>query len=236
MFYNLSQGRDMMSGKIKSFGLMVLGILLLGACTTTYRADVTRFHELTEPEGESFIVIAKSEDKKDSLELKSYAALISEHLRMEGYTPAGTGTPEVIVKIDYAISPPIQQTRREGYPGPFFGGFYYHGGGYYSGLPYYYPYYSPIGYRRHGYGYGYGYGFGYYPYPRTYVVYERALEMVIERNGGGVLFEGLVKSVGREKDLTKIIPVLARAMFTNFPGESGTTERIKIKSDRGAKY
>ena len=232
----------MMSGKIKSFGLLVLGILLLGACATTYRADVTRFHELTGARGETFIIIAKSEDKKGSLELKSYAALISEHLRMEGYTPAGTETPEIIVKIDYAVSPPIARTRRTAYPGPFFGGFYYHGGHYYGGLPYYYyphyhySYYVPFGYRGHGFGYGYGYGLGYSSYRTAYTVYERALEMVIERNGGGVLFEGLVKSVGREKNLTKIMPVLVRAMFTNFPGESGVTERIKIKSDGGGGY
>ena len=230
----------MMSGKIKSFGLLVLGILLLGACATTYRADVTRFHELTGPRGETFIIIAKSEDKKGSLELKSYAALISEHLRMEGYTPAGNETPEIIVKIDYAVSPPIERTRRTAYPGPFFGGFYYHGGHYYGGLPYYYyphynyPYYGSLGYR--GYGFGYGYGLGYSSYRTTTIVYERALEMVIEQNGGGVLFEGLVKSVGREKNLTKIMPVLVRAMFTNFPGESGVTERIKIKSDGGGGY
>ena len=230
----------MMSGKIKSFGLLVLGILLLGACATTYRTDVTRFHELTGPRGETFIVIAKSEDKKGSLELKSYAALISEHLRMEGYTPAGNETPEIIVKIDYAVSPPIERTRRTAYPGPFFGGFYYHGGHYYGGLPYYYyphynyPYYGSLGYR--GYGFGYGYGLGYSSYRTTTIVYERALEMVIEQNGGGVLFEGLVKSVGREKNLTKIMPVLVRAMFTDFPGESGATERIKIKSDGGGGY
>ena len=230
----------MMSGKIKSFGLLVLGILLLGACATTYRADVTRFHELTGPRGETFIIIAKSEDKKGSLELKSYAALISEHLRMEGYTPAGHETPEIIVKIDYAVSPPITRTRRTAYSAPFFGGFYYHGGSYYGGLPYYYYphydylYYGPFGYR--GYGFGYGYGLGYSSYRTTTIVYERALEMVIERNGGGVLFEGLVKSVGREKNLTKIMPVLVRAMFTNFPGESGVTERIKIKSDGGGGY
>ncbi len=210
----------MMFGKIKSFGFLVLGILFLGACTTTYRADVTRFHELTEARGETFIVVAKSKQKEGSLELKSYSAMVSDYLRTEGFVPAGTGTPEVTVKIDYAVSPPIQQTRRRAYPGPFFGGFYYHSGGYHPGHGFGHGH--GFGGFGHGFG-GYGYGLGYYPYSYTYTVYERALEMVIERNGDGVLFEGLVKSVGREKALTKIMPVLVEAMFTNFPGESGTT-------------
>ena len=203
--------------------------LLLGACASSVRTDVTRFHDLTLPAGETFIVIAKTEDKKGSLELQNYARLVSQYLRAEGFTSAGEDTPDLIVQIDYSVSPPLERTRRSGYGFP-----YYYGGHFYSGF----------GHRRlghHGFGH---HGFGYYPYygsyynygSYTYTVYESRFDLSIKENSGVVVFEGRVTNLGRDRELPKIMPVLVEAMFTNFPGQSGATDRIKIKSAKGGEY
>ena len=57
--------------------------------------------------------------------------------------------------------------------------------------------------------------------------------MVIGENTGKVLFEGQASSVGRDRELPKVMPVLIEAMFTNFPGQNGATERVKIKPGKG---
>lgn len=228
----------------KTHFAIILMAFLLGACASSYQADVTRFHDLAQPGGESFIVIAKTEDKKGSLELQSYARLVSERLRVEGFAPAGEATPDLIVKIDYRISPPMKQTRRTtGYP--FYGGFYSHWPGYGYGYGYGYGgypiYYYPYGYYRgfgsaFGYRHGYGAAFGYYNYDYSYTVYDRVFEMEIERNAGEKLFEGIASSIGRERELVKVMPVLIEAMFTEFPGQSGVTQRYRIKPAGGGDY
>jgi len=219
--------------KTEAFAFLLIATLFLGACSTVYRADVTRFHELTPPSGESFLIVAKSEDKVGSLELQSYSAIISDYLRAEGFTPANGDTADVIVKIDFAVSPPIERARRGYGGGPFYGNHFYFRGHYYAGFPYArYSFYNPYRFHRLGFGYGMTYYAGGY----SYTVFERAFEMTIEKPGSGVLFEGIVKSIGREKEMVKVAPFLVDAMFTNFPGENGSTERVKIKAEQTSSY
>lgn len=207
-------------------------LFLVAACTTPIKTEVTRFHALGVPEGETFIVVSKTEAMEGSLELMSYAGLVSEHLRAEGFAPAGTAQPDFIVKIGFGLSPPIEQRRRRAYYSPYYGGFYGFGG---------YPYY-PYGYGyhharfRHGFGYGYGYGFGYSSYDYSYIVYERRFEMTIERSNGQILYEGRATSIGRNKLLPEVMPFLVQAMFTEFPGQSGTTTSVSIKPEKRSSY
>jgi hypothetical protein len=58
--------------------------------------------------------------------------------------------------------------------------------------------------------------------------------MVIRPNGEGKknLFEGTVESSGRSKNLAKLMPHMVQALFTNFPGVSGTTDKIVIELDK----
>ena len=230
---------------VKSYFAIILMALLLGACASSVRTDVTRFHDLALPAGETFIVIAKTEDKKGSLELQNYARLVSQYLRTEGFTPAGATTPDVVVKIDFSISPPMTETRPS-YRSPYYGGLGYsywgygygHRGHYGYGYPiYYYPYGYHHGFgSAFGYHHGYGGAFGSYYRSYSYTVYDRVFEMVIERNAGEKLFEGIANSIGRDKELVKIMPVLVEAMFREFPGQSGTTERYRIKLADGGDY
>lgn len=225
---------------VKTYFAIILMALLLGACASSVRTDVTRFHDLALPAGETFIVIAKSEEKKGSIELRSYARLVSDRLRAEGFTPAGQTTPDIIVKIDYSVSPPMTETR-PGYRASYYGGWGYgfgHRGYYGYGYPiYYYPYGYHHGFgSAFGYHHGYGGAFGSYYRSYSYTVYDRVFEMVIERNAGEKLFEGIANNIGRDKEMVKIMPVLVEAMFREFPGQSGTTERYRIKPADGGDY
>ena len=213
---------------ITRFSFLLAFVLLLAACTTPIKTEVTRFHALPAPQGESFVIVAKQKDLEGSLELQTYAQVVSNYLRSEGFVPAGTAQPDLVVKIDFSISGPVEQTRRSAYNYPFYGSFYYYGGHHHH--RFWRAHYLPYRYPR------YGYGFGYYPYEYTYIVYERTFEMAIQRRDGAKLFEGRVTSLGRNKVLPEVIPYLVQAMFTEFPGQSGTTLAVRIKPEKGAGY
>jgi hypothetical protein len=61
--------------------------------------------------------------------------------------------------------------------------------------------------------------------------YNRLLKMVIRPNSdkGQNLYEGEVKSLGRNSNLHEVMPYLVEAFFTNFPGESGSSERVSVE-------
>ncbi|MEE8295496.1 MAG: DUF4136 domain-containing protein, partial [Sphingomonadales bacterium] len=65
--------------RINFISLIIL-VFLLGACAGPLRSDVTRFNNLDQPRGESFIVVAKNPARDGSLELMNYAAYVSEKL------------------------------------------------------------------------------------------------------------------------------------------------------------
>ena len=220
--------------KVRNIAVVLLAVLFLGACSQTYNTKVTRFHELMPPTGETFIIVSKSEDKAGTPQFRTYAGMVGNNLMTQGYTPAASGTPDLIVKIDYAISPPIQRSRTTtGAAGPFYGGFYYSGGIYRRGPGY--PYYNPFGYFHPygppGVGFGYWGAGGFYTQTYSYAVFERVFEMSIEQNADKMLFEGAVSSIGRDNTLNQVIPALIQAMFTNFPGQNGVTEKIRLKAD-----
>ena len=202
--------------------------LFIGACTTPIKTEVTRFHMLPAPQGESFIVVSKYEGMEGSLELQTYARIVSDYLRAEGFVPAGQGQPDLIVKIGFGISQPVEQRRRSTAHYPFYGSFYAFGG-----HPYFpYGYYGPHRYPHSR----FAYGFGYSSYDYSYLVYERRFEMTIERSSGQVLYEGQASSVGRNKVLPEVMPFLVQAMFTEFPGQSGVTTSVSIKPEKGSGY
>ena len=101
--------------------------------------------------------------------------------------------------------------------------------------------YGGGGYGRGFYGRGfYGGGFGFYDpffaggfgYPEvySYTVYPAYLSMRISRVAHNVsLFEGRAETQARNNNLTRLVPNLVTAMFTNFPGRSGETVRVTVE-------
>jgi len=213
---------------------VIVMVFLLGACTTYFRSDVTRFHQLTQPEGESFIIVAKNPERQGSLELKNYSKVVSGYLQQEGYTPASGDQADLIVGIDFGISGPIERNRGTDYPFRFYGSFFYYGGRHWYPHPWYDPYFGPYLYHP---AYNWRYStYLYDPYDRTYLVYERVFEMVIKEKDGDVVFEGRAVSIGRGKDLPSVIPYLIEALFVDFPGEDGSTIKVKTEPKDGGDY
>src|SRR3546814_8175461 len=87
--------------------------------------------------------------------------------------------------------------------------------GRYWGRSWYDPFWGPWGWDQ--------------PEVYSYTVYSSFLSMKIMRTGGGDrVFEGRAETQIRSDDLTTLVPNLVKAMFTNFPGRSGETVKVKI--------
>lgn len=194
----------------RQFGTLIAAAfaLLIAGCASSFQSDVARFHQLPRPSGESFVIVPKDENKRGSLEFRQYSAQIASALAAQGYRPASDeGKADLIVRVDYGIDD--GRTAIRSYSSGFYGAYH----------PYYY---SPWGWGPPGF---------YDRDIRSYVVYARRLEMDIERPGGERLFEGRVVSEGRDNRLPEVMPYMIEAMFQDFPGRSGMTQRVEIPTD-----
>ncbi|MDA5194677.1 DUF4136 domain-containing protein [Govanella unica] len=205
---------------IWTFAALALAVMVAG-CASSFNSDVTRFHRLTQPAGESFVVQPMDPENRGSLEFAQYAADVSNRMVALGYHLGTPGThTDLTVRLGYMVDE--GRTAIRSYSSSFYGG--YGWGGY--------------GWGRRGFFNPY-YG-GYWGYPgfdepdiRSYVVYGRKLAMDIDRNGPDGkpvqrLFEGRVESHGSDNRLTEVMPYMIAAMFKDFPGASGVTQTVKI--------
>lgn len=211
----------------------VVVLTFLAGCATPFEARVARFQQLPAPSGQSFTIQARDPSKAGGLEFATYAGLVTQRLLATGYTLApDPRQATLVVNFDYSVGMPRE--RIESTPG-FGGGFGYGGFGRYGrGFGY-----GGFGYGGFGYGGfggfgGYG-GYGGFGYPQVYSVtqYNSYVDMRINRAADNVaVFEGRAETVADTNDLTVLVPNLVTALFTNFPGNSGQTVRIKVAPPR----
>lgn len=203
----------------------IILLTLLAACASTFPAQVARFQQMPAPSGQTFIIQAKDPAKAGSLEFAAYADLVRNQLIAEGYQPAANPQAATLaVGLDYGVSSGREKlATRPGF-GPSFGrGFY--------GYPFYYPY------SRFGYPYRWGFYdpfWGPFDYPEvySYTVYRSFVDMEIKRAGtNDSVFEGTAEATTRTDNLTKLVPNLVEALFTNFPGQSGERIRVRVPLD-----
>jgi hypothetical protein len=192
---------------------MLATILVIGVsgCASKFKSDVTSWHQLPAPSGETFVIVAKDEGKRASIEFAHYAEIVSMALQNIGYRPARSNqAANLVVRMDYGVSDARSEISSTG-------GYM---GGYYGSGPYGYGY---------GGGYGYGYGLGVNDRDiRSYAVYSRffELEIAASANVEANLFESRVVSEGKNSHLEEVMPLLIDSMFQDFPGHSGTTRRV----------
>lgn len=222
------------TSRMRRFGLVAVPLLLasLAACATPFRADVQRFQsQLPAPQGQTFAVIAEDPADAGGLEFSQYARLVEAQMNRLGYTPAGPGQADMLVKFDYGVDKGRERVRSTGL-------------GY---DPFYSPWHSPyghFGYSRYGGGYwgrpyyGRPWGYGWYdPFfdngYESYTVYTSDIDLKIDRRADGQrLFEGKAEAASTSNRLQHLVPNLVEAMFTDFPGNSGETVRISIAPDK----
>ena len=209
--------------------ITISAAMLLAACTMTVRNDVSSFHHLPAPTGESVAIVPMSLSvKSDSLEFQEYAELISRQLVMLGYTVAESKEEaELIVELGYQV-----KRERNNYRAPF---------------NFSYAMYDP----RYRYSYGFGYHNWYYwrqsaffynsfydPFyggfgrmHHTRPLNNRQLMLDIRSATGDKLYEGRVESLGTSRALAKVMPYMVEAMFTSFPGESGEVKQVVVREE-----
>lgn len=211
--------------KLFRLSIVVFVVGLISACSNTFKADVTRFHQLPPPQGQTVTIVPADPKKGASLEFASYANLVGHYLEQKGYRPAGEGEADLIAELDYSVDDGKVHVRS--YPSSRFA----FGYGFYHPFYYHNPYwYDPWFHRSAFWGF-------HDPYDRdvrSYVKYTRRLTMQMRpaETGARNIFEGTVESVGRSNHLPELMPHMVQALFENFPGQSGTTERIVIDLDR----
>lgn len=205
---------------LRAFATVGGAALLLAGCAANFKSDVARFYTPALPKGETFQVVASDPAKVGSLEFAQYADLVRNKLVAQGYRPAAQGeTPTLDVRLDYGVSTGREQIRST--PTPAFG--------FYGLAPYgFYGYYP---YGRYGFG-GYGYGAFGGSEVSSRTIYTRGMTLEITKAGKPEekLFEGRALSDGSDGRLTEVVPYLVQAMFDDFPGQSGVTKRVVIKT------
>lgn len=203
--------------RIQAF--IVAALLTLSACATPFQSKVSRFQQMPAPTGQSFAIQPADAAKSGSLEFSQYAALVSAKLVAQGYQAApSAAAATLVVDLDYGINDGREKIdTRPGTGmyspwgwGPYYSRNWWRYGGWYD------PFWGP-------------WGWGYEPEVYSYTVFNSFLSMKITRTGtGDRVFEGRAEAQTRSDDLTTLVPNLVEAMFTNFPGRSGETVKVKI--------
>lgn len=203
--------------------LVVAASLLLSACGTIVRSDVTAFHEWPDNLPEKTYVFERTKEQNDSLEYRNYENLVRAELNRLGFTEAPANTkPELKATLSYDIS---GRDVREVYPvvlRPAWYGHPWYGPwrGYYG--PFHGPFYDPFWYGP--------------PIVEQrvaqYQVFTRQLRIALSRfPEGKKLYETTVISEGRNPSLAAVMPYMVRSAFTDFPGKSGVPRRVELKMD-----
>lgn len=177
--------------------------LLPASCATPIKSEVTRFHILPAPSGETIQIVQHDPEKNSSPEFQAYARMIGARLHGLGYRPMPPGgVPDIVVDLDYGVAPgPVPDDDSGGAGG------------------------MGLGSRGGGVDVGLSRGFGAdSERPPSHL---RWLDLVMRRAADrNVLFEGRVTSLGRNRNLPEIMPYLVAAMFDVFPGDSGKTNIV----------
>ncbi|MCB1694389.1 MAG: DUF4136 domain-containing protein [Pseudomonadales bacterium] len=186
---------------------VALCLLWVAGCATQVTSEVTTFHRLASPNGETIAVVPTDEAKTGGIEFNDYAAKVAAQLSEIGFKPvASDENPQILARFDYGVGP--GETHVRSLPDNYV---HYH---FYYGHPR--AWYLGTWWDE--------------PEVYSYTVYPRYLDLTLIRaSDGEVLFEGHVKSAGREDNMNEVVDYLIDAMFQNFPGESGVTKIVTIR-------
>ncbi|MCA8905501.1 MAG: DUF4136 domain-containing protein [Hyphomonas sp.] len=219
MTANQSSGLGRM--KLAAAVLLLLG---LAACTSPFKANVSRFQsQLPPPAGQTFAVVADDPVMAGGIEFGQYADLVERQMAAQGYTPVeNPEEAQLLVRFDYGVDGGRDRIRSSGRGAysPFWGPWYGYG-----------PYWSRP-WRTGLWHYGW-----HDPWFDSGVdvdtVYTSGVELKIDRRVDGYrLFEGQAQAVSTSNRLQYLVPNLVEAMFTGFPGNSGETVRITIAPEK----
>ncbi len=207
-------------------------VTVMAGCAPTFEARVARFQQLPPPSGQTFTIEPRDKENVGGLEFATYASLVRQKLIASGYSEAPAGQAALTVMLDYTVGPPREKVQsRPGWGGGW-GGF---GPGFGPGFGGWGPYWGGGGFGGWGGGFGgwgggfggWGGGFGNDVYSVTQYDSKLAMKIVRAADNQSV-FEGRAETVSGSNNLTQLVPNLVKAIFANFPGNSGETVRVKF--------
>lgn len=212
---------------MKSLAILVAAAsLLLSGCATTIRSDVTTFQAWPSDLADKSYVFDQPRSADDTLELRTYQAMVGNELSKLGFTQAADGN-SAKLKVGVFVSTIDRPTRvLEAYD-PFWTGPYF-GRGYY-GRGFYRPYW---GYSRWA-GYSPFYDpFFYGPMELRETIrhnYERQLRVAINTVTGQKLYDVTVQNTSRKQSTPQIMPALVQSAFTGFPAQNGQVRQVELE-------
>lgn len=207
----------------------LVAILLCGAflqSCASVRGTTTSFYVPEYRPGGTIAVIASDEAINQSLEFQLYKTKIEQRLAAAGYEIAPISAADQVALIAYGID--TGQTSAVSTPifGQTGGGTAYHsgtvygGGGSasYSGTSYSMPQYGVVG-----------------SYTRAKTNYSRAIAIDIvnmaKTNSINALYQGRVISRGSCGAISEVFDEMLEIMFKNFPGASGKSKTLEVRSE-----
>ena len=206
-------------------------VIALAGCATgprVFPTQVTSFNDWSSLPAERRYAFAPTLEFQNSLALKSYQDLVRDELAARGFAlSADAGAADLVVTLRPTVIGTAMRVVDPWPIDPAWGGAYggFHGPG-----------------RWGGFGRGWGYG-GFYDGfyggfydgfgTSTVEIFNRRLELDIDSRTivGKRYYEGRVESTGDDDSLPSIMPVLIRALFTDFPGNNGQTRRIDVVAE-----
>lgn len=205
-----------MTQRLLKLVLSLVVVTTLAACSSGFRSNVTSFHIETPAAGSRIQISPINDEKQDSLEYKEYGQLIQNTMAKAGFAAAGSGKADYLVGFDVSVNDGREKLRTFGGGVAFNRGFWGPGFGWgYGGF------WGP-GWAGAGFG-------GNNVIART--VYRAELAVEIRKPDGTMVFEGKAESETRSRSLPELVPMLAEALFAEFPGESGKTRKVRLKLD-----
>ena len=193
---------------MNGFRAIILGfsLLALAACTSAYKVEVTRFHGLAAGGGQTFRVVP-AEGVADDLEFKSYAGIVANRLEAAGFKLVFTGEPDLVAAVQYGATPDPA---------------YRSGGGFSIGL----------GAGSFGRNVGGGVGASVPVTGGNAEYYLQSLTLALKLASTGVsVFEGRALAHDKNPNAVLAVTKLAEALFTDFPGRSGETITVTLKTE-----
>ncbi len=185
--------------------------VLLAACgPRLVQTDVTRFTAVPSGPAPGTVTIVPTPDQRGSLEFQSYAEMVAQELSRQGFqpVPADAMPPaDYTVRLDWGVGEPVTEIRSA--PGTVFGG-------------------TSVFGSRTGFGLGVGIPLGYDTRIDSTTAYPKWLQVRMLTAQGESVFEGRGVTDALGASVQPAMPYLIEAVFTNFPGQSGTTERVRI--------
>lgn len=199
-------------------------VLLLTGCASTIRSEVTAFHQWPSTLPSQSFVFERSDAQAQSLEYRSYEALVRTALLQQGlYESDAREKAALHIRLDASISGRdvriVETVLVDSWYGtPWYGPsalspFW---GGRYAGHPLYAPMWSSMPVAREQ--------------ERRYTVFHRELKIkIMAAANNQPLYDVTVRSEGKEGNLAKVMPYLVQSAFAEFPGKSGVPRVVELK-------